>query len=206
MKRLLLSALVASFVSFSWGIALGDKPQPPASNRKPTKSQQVRDRQPGGPARAVDGESLGDVIEMLHALQDQVQELKEEVALFRKEVGQPTRDDKEARLGRVDLAGNWRMTLPRGYQYEVTLEAQGDNLYRLEFPGNSSGVYRHKGSRLSMDTPRDKRLTEFVWQLQNKNLLVLVESPPTAKTGADYRDAVMHRIRGKGPIDNAPPR
>ena len=47
--------------------------------------------------------------------------------------------------------------------------------------------------KLAVVEPDDKRLTEFAWLVKDPNHLVLVESPPVAKIGSDYRGAVLSR-------------
>ncbi|MEQ9410181.1 MAG: hypothetical protein RIK87_20770 [Fuerstiella sp.] len=86
------------------------------------------------------------------------------------------------------------MVLPAGFEYETQIILRGTGLYQLQVPANSAGVYRHDGSRLAVKSPRDKRLTEFVWEIQSKDLLLLTEAPPAAKVGADYRGAVLRRM------------
>ncbi len=96
--------------------------------------------------------------------------------------------------GLVDLAGRWQLTLPEGGQHSVLILNLGQNRYLLRSGGNTSGMYELRGDRLAVVDPDDKRLTEFVWSVQDSNKMVLVESPAVAKVGSDYRGAVLNRI------------
>ena len=92
------------------------------------------------------------------------------------------------------IAGKWEMTLPAGFKHPATLVALGDQRFRIEdTPPNFRGVYERTGDRLAVVEPTDKRLTEFVWQIQSDDSLLLIESPPTGKIGSDYRGATLKR-------------
>lgn len=92
----------------------------------------------------------------------------------------------------VDLSGHWEVTLPAGFENVMTIEALGDNTYRVQ-PLVFAGDYELRQNRLVMVRPVDSRLTEFVWELQADGSLVLVEEPPAGETGAIYRGTRLRR-------------
>jgi len=93
------------------------------------------------------------------------------------------------------LAGQWLMTLPAGYQYETELVDMGENRYRLKGGGSVfRGLYEVRGDRLVIIQPDDERLTEFQWQIQGDDVLVLVEQPPAGKTGSNDIGAKLTRF------------
>jgi len=135
-----------------------------------------------------------DVMNRLAELTEMVKQLREEVTSLRDEVGQYKRSQRAKEFARVDLAGTWKLTLPAGYEHEAKISPRGKGLYQFDVPTVMRGVYRHRGDKVAIEIPSDERLTEFVWEFQDENLLMLIESPPVAKTGSDYRGAVLQRI------------
>ncbi|MEN6406011.1 MAG: protein kinase [Thermoguttaceae bacterium] len=93
----------------------------------------------------------------------------------------------------TSLAGGWVLTLPSQTQHHATISNAGEGRYLLRTGGNMTGVYQLRGDKLAMLEPQDQRLTEFVWQVENPNQMVLIESPPIGKTGAEYRGAMLKR-------------
>ena len=57
------------------------------------------------------------------------------------------------------VAGEWQMTLPRGFRHKITLTPVGQDRYRFE-PRKlvMSGTYELKGDRLIIVAPNDPRL------------------------------------------------
>ncbi len=86
------------------------------------------------------------------------------------------------------------MTLPAGYEHEITLVEDYPGRYRL-LPRklNSSGYYEVRGDRLVIVEPDDARLTGFEWKIMNDNTLILIEQPPLGQTGSDYLSATLTR-------------
>lgn len=91
----------------------------------------------------------------------------------------------------MDLSGRWLLTLPAGYQYRVTIDALGENRYRLRSAVSFSGVYQLNGDVLQIIEPSDERLNVFDWQLHNINSMTLVSE--TGASGARYAGATMGR-------------
>ena len=90
------------------------------------------------------------------------------------------------------LDGSWTLTVPTGHAHEVRIDPAGPSRYtinRLVF----AGVYELEGDRLTMVEPRDRRLTEFVWERRPGGEFILVEGPPSRKTGANYLGARLSR-------------
>jgi hypothetical protein len=96
-----------------------------------------------------------------------------------------------APAARFDLAGDWLMTLPAGFQYRVQLQRTDDGRYRLSSSGNSAGVYERRGDKLYMFAPEDERHDVFTWQVLNANTLQLVDE--TGASGARYAGATLSR-------------
>lgn len=124
----------------------------------------------------------------------------------------------EARLGRIaeaakpaapppNLAGTWTMSLPAGFEHQVTLTDLGDGQYRLRPRSlNSSGVYRLDENKLVIETPGDERLTGFEWRIASPNKLVLVGQPDTSRTGSSYLGATLvRREQNEAEPDDARP-
>jgi hypothetical protein len=95
----------------------------------------------------------------------------------------------------LDLSGNWELTLPKGAKHQSPIERVSENTYRIPGLKALSGVYELRGDKLVVTVPTDQRLTEYVWQVQDANTLILVEAPPPGKTGSDYRGATLVRSR-----------
>lgn len=91
----------------------------------------------------------------------------------------------------VDLAGDWLLTLPAGYQYRVSIDSLGENRFRLKNAVAFSGVYQLNGDVLQIVEPSDERLNVFDWQLHNVNSMTLVDE--TGASGARYVGATMGR-------------
>lgn len=91
--------------------------------------------------------------------------------------------------------GNFRMQLPRGFEWEVRLIALGDRQYRMISKRQLTmlGVYELQGNRLIMVEPDDKRLTEFQWIVSSNDNLELIAEPPATKTGAQYLGTTLSR-------------
>ena len=94
-----------------------------------------------------------------------------------------------------DLAGNWEIVLPAGFSYQSRIERIGDARYRIPSIVNLSGVYERRGDSLFVVEPNDPRLTEFIWEIQDIDHLVLVQSPPVGKIGSDYTGATLRRLK-----------
>jgi len=92
-----------------------------------------------------------------------------------------------------DLAGHWLLTMPRGFEYDAILEPGVEaGLYRLRCGAvNLQGVYELRGRRLTMIQPVNSRLAGLVWEIKNKNVLLLIEHPEPSRVGSDYRNASL---------------
>ena len=97
------------------------------------------------------------------------------------------------------LEGKWKLSLPAGFEHEVTIQDLGKSEFLMRPAGlNSSGVYTLKDDELVMSRPTDERLTEFVWRIKADGSLVLIAEPPARKTGARYLGATMTPMHPTG--------
>jgi hypothetical protein len=60
------------------------------------------------------------------------------------------------------------------------------------------GEYELREGRLSMMKPEDEKMTGLVWEVKNRNVLMLVEHPEASQFGSDYRNATLSRPVLKG--------
>lgn len=97
----------------------------------------------------------------------------------------------------TDLAGGWLLTMPAGFEYEASLEPiEKSNKYRLICGAtNLRGEYELREGRLSMVRPEEEMMTGLVWEVKNRNVLVLVEHPESSQFGSDYRDSTLSRSK-----------
>jgi beta-lactamase regulating signal transducer with metallopeptidase domain len=94
--------------------------------------------------------------------------------------------------GAVNLAGNWMMHLPAGFDHHIKLERIDPDHYRLSPKGlTMAGVYLLEGDRLIIEKPNDRRLTGFQWEIRAANNLLLVAQPSRSKVGANYLGATL---------------
>lgn len=96
------------------------------------------------------------------------------------------------RLSKTDLAGEWTMYLPAGFEHKITLEQVEEGLYRLS-PGklNSSGLYAVKDDRLVGVLPTEPDAPRFQWTIRSPHMLILAEQP--ARLGSNYSGAILFR-------------
>lgn len=122
------------------------------------------------------------------------------VAIAWNRLPETTRSERQTVARHFAISGQWLLTMPKGFEYEVRLrKIDGADKYRLECGATMlRGEYELSGRRLSMLKPDDERLTGLVWEIKNKNVLVLVEHPEKSQFGSDYRNATLSRHRGDG--------
>jgi hypothetical protein len=100
------------------------------------------------------------------------------------------------------LAGRWLLTMPRGFEYDATLEPAGEvGLYRLRCGAlNLQGLYEVRGGHLTLAKPDNLHLAGLAWKVRNNNSLLLTEQPDQAHVGSDYRGATLGRQKQAGRI------
>lgn len=100
----------------------------------------------------------------------------------------------------LDLAGTWLLTMPKGFEYEARWERVDGKLeYRLVCGATMlRGGYEFCGRRLRMTRAEDERLAGLVWEVKNKNVLLLIEHPEESQFGSDYRNATLSRQKSAG--------
>lgn len=145
--------------------------------------------------------------ERASAQQSAIERLTQELATVEKQLAramneaanrapEPSTEPKRVELPPAinrSLAGDWRMTMPKGYQVKVTLQEIDATTLRLTGAYNMNGVYQLKNNQLVVTEPKDKRLTEFVWQIDSPYFLRLIVAPPTSKIGSDYTGTTLSR-------------
>jgi hypothetical protein len=101
----------------------------------------------------------------------------------------------------LNPSGRWLLTMPAGFEYNATLEPGPEaGLYRLRCGAVLlQGLYELRGKRLTMAQPVDPKLVGLVWEVKNRNTLVLVEHPEKAQFGSDYRGATLGRQKQAQP-------
>lgn len=120
------------------------------------------------------------------------------VAIAGNRLSEEAQGERRAPARQFAISGQWLLTMPKGFEYEVHLrKVDGADKYRLDCGATMlRGEYELNGRRLSMLKPDDERLTGLVWEIKNKNVLVLVEHPEKSQFGSDYRNATLSRQRG----------
>lgn len=111
-------------------------------------------------------------------------------------VGRPSPSAAEA----FPLAGRWLLTMPRGFEYDATLEPAGEvGLYRLRCGAlNLQGLYEMRRKCLTLVKPDNLHLAGLAWEIRNNNALLLTEQPNQAQVGSDYRGATLGRQKQAG--------
>jgi hypothetical protein len=84
--------------------------------------------------------------------------------------------------------------MPAGATFRVRLLPLADGRYRLMNARLFSGVYEFRDGHLAVVEPVDRRLTEFAWKVLDADTLVLAQSPPVRKIGADFTGATLRRL------------
>jgi hypothetical protein len=120
-------------------------------------------------------------------------------ALFAEPGPKPARESEVAGRKAPDLAGEWKLFLPAGFERTVTLEPAPDGRYFLS-PYNLGGTYELRGDRLvRLSTERLAPGTKvelspaFEWELRGPYFLTLVREPENPP--GDYLGAVLFRAK-----------
>ena len=105
----------------------------------------------------------------------------------------------------ADLEGCWLLTMPKGFEYEAQLERVDDaGQFRITCQAwNLRGIYRLSDGRLTIVQPENERLIGLVWEIKNKNVLLLTEHPESSQVGSDYRNATLSRFEGASTSNKA---
>lgn len=93
-----------------------------------------------------------------------------------------------------EFVGNWRMKLPAGFEYNITLKQEENGLIRMTCPGhalNLLGDFACVGNELRLVAARQERVDDCIWvYLEGKFVLALEEHGH----GANYRGATLTRM------------
>jgi hypothetical protein len=92
--------------------------------------------------------------------------------------------------------------MPRGFEFDAILEPTGQpGHYRLRANApNLRGEYLLADGRLAMAAPENQYLAGLVWEVKNRNVLLLTEQPDTLHVGSDYRNATLSRSKRVGDL------
>jgi hypothetical protein len=83
--------------------------------------------------------------------------------------------------------------MPAGFKHTAPIEYMGRSRYRIAVEGNLGGVYEFTGDALKMLNPQSDGNRHYVWKIEDRDSLLLVEAPTVAEVGSDYRGAVLNR-------------
>jgi|LGOV01.1.fsa_nt_gb hypothetical protein len=93
----------------------------------------------------------------------------------------------------TDLRGSWTLTLPAGFKKKTKIEYAGKMRYRIITGGNTGGIYEMSGSKLKKMNPKNDRDKHYIWEIEDKDNLLLVEAPSVGAVGSDYTGAIISR-------------
>jgi hypothetical protein len=97
-----------------------------------------------------------------------------------------------------DLAGTWLLTMSAGFEYEAVLEAtEKPGEFRLRGAGNLNGVYVLRNGKLSIAEPDNEKMQGLVWDVLNRNVVLLTEHPESSQFGSDYRRSTLSRKKAE---------
>lgn len=168
-------------VSVNLGVAAADPSSPKRGRRL-------------SPVPAATGEENSATAEIAGLNSDLLQ-LTQELAELARQAGSLRSLALDIEFAGVDLTGGWQLTLPAGFEYPAEISRTADGRLEVDVRGVMRGTYRQDGRLIRVEIPSDERLTEFVWECVSPDQLVLIESPPVAKIGSDYRGATLKRLQ-----------
>ncbi len=99
------------------------------------------------------------------------------------------------RDGAAEWAGNWRLVLPAGFHYDVTLGKTEDGLLKLDGATKITllGTFAFSKNQLQLVSPYNDGIDDFIWQLNDEGKFVLITD--RNRVGGRYIGAVLERIR-----------
>jgi len=83
--------------------------------------------------------------------------------------------------------------MPAGFKYKARVEYMGRLRYRIAVEVVFGGVYEVAGDTLTMLNPGNDETRHYVWRIEDKDNLLLLEAPTVGAVGSDYRGAVLTR-------------
>lgn len=96
-------------------------------------------------------------------------------------------------LDRVDLAGNWQLTLPAGFILTTEVSRASSTQYQLSGARILNGTYELQGNEWVLVSPVNASMTGAAWRFKGPGSLVLVTSP--SRGPSDYSGATLKRIK-----------
>ncbi len=99
------------------------------------------------------------------------------------------------RDGAAEWAGTWRLHLPAGFDYDVTLAKTADGLLQIDGAKkiNLLGTFAFTQKQLRLVKPFDDGIDDFIWQLNDEGQFVLITDHNRA--GARYQGASLTRTK-----------
>ena len=92
-----------------------------------------------------------------------------------------------------DLRGKWNLAMPSGFKKKAEIEYIGRQRYLIALKSNLGGIYEIMEDRLKKLNPGKDERRHYIWVIEDKDNLLLIESPPVSKVGCDYRGSVLSR-------------
>ena len=95
----------------------------------------------------------------------------------------------------VDIPpGAWTLKAPDGTTSAVEVSKLRTGEYFVRAPGRTfSGSYVYKERELTILKPDNPRMNGYVWKLERKGQLVLVEEPPVPVSGVRLTSASLRK-------------
>ncbi len=93
-----------------------------------------------------------------------------------------------------EFAGTWRMKLPAGFEYNVTLNQEENGLLRMTCLGhalNLLGDFSCVGNELRLVAARQERVDDYIWVYRDGKFVLALEEH---RHGAYYRGATLTRL------------
>lgn len=99
----------------------------------------------------------------------------------------------------VDIpAGAYTLETPDGTTSAVEVSNLRKGEFYLRAPGRTiSGSYVYKKPELTVLKPDNPRMNGYVWKLERKGQLVLVEEPPVPVSGVRLTSATLRKDKKK---------
>jgi hypothetical protein len=92
------------------------------------------------------------------------------------------------------LVGQWKMTLPAGYVYHMTLTQRNDGTLELDHEKKLvlRGTFTVRGKNIEMIGSRSDDVEDFVWQQQDDGSIKLIREQH--EHGGHYTGTVLTRV------------
>ena len=95
----------------------------------------------------------------------------------------------------AELEGAWTVTRPDGDTLAGTIEALDDGRYAFSGMQNLDGVYEVWRDKLLVKEPVHRNFATLAWQIDGPDALRVVNAPPIALVGIEYRGTTAARVK-----------